>query len=206
MPIIDRTAYTSSVTTTRNNRRIISRFGNGTRDTTRIDAIILHQTSFVSTSIERFNYVIAHYVVMQDGTTLKVRNHDVKLNSVGARNAINIEFVGNYANERTLRRYVRRSNRGLRVSSYNYPPVAQVIAGRALIRTLKNELASINSIFAHRQLTPGRKGNCPGPHLWFNVGQWACEQFGLTYLNSGGTGDIPLSWREKYLDAWKITM
>lgn len=185
MVLIDRTEATAGVTTTRNGRNIYSR-GNprARRDPSRIDAIILHQTDFVSDRIERFDYVIANYIVMQDGRALHVRPIDHALNSVGTdRHGIDIEIVG---------RYPSVNGRG-RVSSGALPPIAQIKAARELVSRLALDRI-LMKIFGHVQF---RQKNCPGPHLWRNVGEWAIENL---HLSSSGRGrPIPEQWRSDSL-------
>ena len=43
------------------------------------------------------------------------------------------------------------------------------------------------------------RDNCPGPHLWYNVGEWAVQNLGLT--SAGLRRPIPVEWRtERSLD------
>lgn len=186
MYIIDRTKINSSIHRTRNGRNIYSR-GNtaARRPVGGIDAIILHQTAFVSGSVERFDYVIANYIVMQDGRVLRVRPVDAALNSIGTnQRAIDIEFVGNYPNARTVRRAGG--------SDLSVPSSGQIKAGRELVAYLKGR-HGISNIFGHAQFTAK---NCPGPHLWYNVGEWAVRN-GFSSSQRGGT--IPRHWQEESL-------
>ena len=186
MYIIDRTKITSSIYRTRNGRNIYSH-GNpaARRQVAAIDAIILHQTAFVSGSVERFDYVIANYIVMQDGRVLSVRHVDAALNSIGTnQRAIDIEFVGNYPNARAVRRAAG--------SALFLPSAAQIKAGRELVAYLKGRHGTGN-IFGHVQFTPK---NCPGPHLWYNVGEWAVRN-GFSSSRRGGR--IPRQWKDASL-------
>ena len=185
MILIDRTDAAASVTRTRNGRNIYSR-GNSRarRDTSHVDGIILHQTAFVSDRIERFDFVIANYIVMQDGRVLYVRPIEAALNSVGTdRRCIDIEVVG---------RYPAMSARG-RVANGPLPPRAQIQGCRALVDQLARDRV-LTKIFAHAQF---RQKNCPGPHLWRNVGEWAISNL---HLSSAGRGrPVPEQWRSDSL-------
>ncbi len=182
MRLIDRTAETASVLRTMNGRNIYSH-GRATarREVSQIDGIILHQTAFVTLSLERMNYVIANYGVMWDGTVLFLRPLEAALNSVGTdRHAIDVEFVGDYANAHSI-----RHPSGGAIAA---PPVAQIRAGRELVEHLRRE-RSVSKIFAHVQFTPK---NCCGPHLWQNVGVWALGR-GMQGIGRGA-GPIPANW------------
>jgi hypothetical protein len=74
---------------------------------------------------------------------------------------------------------------------------AQIAAGRKLVNHLVKTIG-LTHILAHRQAWPTRE-NCPGPDIWYQVGQWAIETLGL---NDGGPGfkigsgnPIPNEWR-----------
>jgi hypothetical protein len=184
MRIIDRTAQAASTVRTRNGRNIYSH-GNAAarRDVSRIDAIMLHQTAFVSGDVARFDSVIANYIVMQNGDVLYVRPLSAALNSIGTnQRAIDIEFVGNYPSANAIRRG----------ASSPVPPVIQLKAGRELVRYLKGRQGTGN-IFGHVQFRPK---NCPGPHIWYNVGEWAVRNG----LHFGGRGrPIPSNWQDASL-------
>jgi N-acetylmuramoyl-L-alanine amidase-like protein len=170
---IDRTTETATVLRTRDGRNIYSH-GNprARRSVSAIDAVILHQTTFVSAEVGRFDYVIANYVVMQDGTVLKLRDPASALNSVGTdQRAIDIEFVGNYP------------------TAGSVPPSAQILAGRELVDQLRAR-HHVGRIFAHAHF---RAKNCPGPRLWYNVGEW--------FLGRGLVADravraVPRDWTD----------
>ncbi|WP_031432423.1 hypothetical protein [Methylomarinum vadi] len=50
---------------------------------------------------------------------------------------------------------------------------------------------------AHRQLSTLSRGNCPGPHIWYNVGHWAENEPTLN-LSSGRrrAAAIPSAWQD----------
>lgn len=213
--IQDRRSLTRSILETRDDRPIMSRHGSH-RSAERIRAIILHQTSFESCDDHRLDYVIANYVVRQDGVVDWVRGDEDLLNDIHSGAAINIEFVGDYPNIRCLQELRRmersdpddlhpRRRHALRHRDrnwishsrhYNYPPTAQINAGRELLQHLKRRIPNINQIFAHAQFT---RKNCPGPHLWYNVGQWGISNLGLRDIGLGAN-HIPTDWLEDHLD------
>jgi hypothetical protein len=184
MRLIDRRENTASILQTRNRRNIFSG-GNeaGRRNIATISGIILHQTGFVSSDISRMDYVIANFVVMQDGTVLNVRDPSNLLNSIGTdQHAIDIEFVGNYSSASELSHSSDRMG----------PTVEQLQAGRELVLFLR-AVNSISYIFAHAQFTPK---NCPGPQIWYNVGEWAVQR-GLSCVGNGHR--VPPAWRRTEL-------
>jgi hypothetical protein len=179
MVIIDRTAATAGTHQTRDGRNIFSR-GNphARRSTARVDAVILHQTTFVSGDLARYDHVIANYAVLRDGRVLRLRDVAAALNSVGTdHRAIDVEFEGLY-----------RSGSGV------VPPAAQLHAGRALVRHLR-ERHGVTRIFAHAHFTAK---DCPGAHLWYNVGEWGVAE-GL--LCDRAERPIPRAWRDPLLAA-----
>lgn len=77
-----------------------------------------------------------------------------------------------------------------RLPSVLVPTIAQIVAGRQLVSFLTETVSSIEHIYAHQQVySHGNRGNCPGPHIWFNVGKWAVDNLGLN--SSGALRPIP---------------
>jgi hypothetical protein len=69
-----------------------------------------------------------------------------------------------------------------------------------LVRFL-NETYTISFVFAHRQgESADLRGNCPGPDIWNNIGEWAVNQLGMSDGSKGYTegkgSPIPDSWRQ----------
>lgn len=128
------------------------------------------------TRIDRIN---AHIVVLGDGTIVYTRDVLHILNNMGGRWGIDIEFAG---------RYGLRSNPGSRRPRYiAAEDPAQSIdrlsprlieSARRLIRFLSGSLP-IQYIHPHGQFTPAKAQTCPGPDIWINIGDWACEILGL---------------------------
>lgn len=70
------------------------------------------------------------------------------------------------------------------------PTVSQIRAGRLLVHYLVETVETMRFVYAHQQVyRNGHRGNCPGPHLWFNVGKWAVDN--LQLRNSGALRRIP---------------
>jgi hypothetical protein len=183
--IIDRTGQTATVTHTLDKRYIMSGGNPSARRTTSaISGIMLHQTSFMTRSIDRMNSVIANYGVMPDGRVLFLRALDLALNSVGTdQHAIDIEMVGNYPGAQDIRQARRRHE------EVPHPPLVQIGAGRALVKHLQSQ-HGLTRIMTHVQW---RAKNCCGPHFWYNVGDWAIRNLGMT---------TPTTPRSRFIRAW----
>jgi hypothetical protein len=186
LTIVDRTGHTAEIFQTRDGRNIFSH-GNTSarRSLAGITGIMLHQTAFFTNSVERMDTVIANYAVMPDGTVLKLRDETMRLNSIGTNeHAIDIEFVGNYPSAAAI---ARSGDGGLPT-----PPPVQIAAGRALVQHLQTA-HGLSHIHAHAQFT---RKNCPGPQLWFNVGEWAVANLGMSPASGN---EVPDSWRQPSL-------
>lgn len=188
MQVIDRRAQTSSITQDRNGRSILTRRGSTTRSRERIDAIVLHQMSFSRGSgTERFDTVIAHFAVLLDGTVLQLRNYEDILNDAYGGRGVEIEFEGHFP-------CGGRGHGGVLL-----PTAVQIVSGRELAAQIVNDLGTVRGIYAHRHFNPEQKGCCPGPHVWFNVGEWAARSMNLNTSPAGARGSIPDSWRDSSL-------
>ena len=177
MNIIDRRAATATTYQTMDKRNIFSH-GNRSarRNVARIRAVILHQTDFVSSDLDRFNHVIANFVVMQNGCVLYIRDLSMGLNSIGTvQRAVDIEFVGNYTSSAS--------------ATSHLPSTAQLNAGRELLTYLRERYSAITQVFAHAHF---RAKNCPGPHIWYNVGRWGLRN-GMV-VGDSATRHLPQSW------------
>jgi hypothetical protein len=161
-----------------------------------IDAIVLHQTAFSrGNDPNRYLEVSAHFVVMPDGRSVQLHPVDSYLVASSAFNndAISIEFVGNFADDRG--HWWEGDTYGRHT-----PTTDQISGGRDLVRYLKDD-NGLSFIFAHRQgEKPEARGNCPGPDIWFNIGEWAISGLGMSDLGKGYTeghgAAIPDSWRK----------
>jgi len=147
-----------------------------------VDAVVLHQMGFNrGSATESFDTVTAHFAVLRNGDVLLLHPIDEYLhasNGLNARGAI----------QQIL------------------PTLAQITAARKLITGLRNR-GTIAHIFAHRQSNGDQKSNCPGPHVWYNVGQYFVNSGllsdggrGFTFSRGSRTGmPIPDAWRDPSL-------
>lgn len=166
------------------------------RPSVQIDSIVLHQTAFSRGTVPvSYLDVHAHFVLLPDGRAVQLHPIESYLVSSSAFNnaSIAIEVVGNFADD--------KGNwwQGAKFGKHTLTP-DQISGGRDLIRYLVDEWA-IGFIFAHRQgEAPNLRGNCPGPDIWYNLGQWAVDNLGLSDGGAGYTegkgGAIPDSWRQ----------
>jgi hypothetical protein len=181
--ILDRTAKTPHHYRIRN------------RMSSRIDTVVLHQTSFSRGSVpDNYLSVHAHFVVLPDGRIVQLHPIEAYLVASSAFNedAISVEIVGNFPNERGQYWNPGGSGRSMLSS-------LQIGGGRDLVRYLRDTYV-ISFIFAHRQgEAENLRGNCPGPDIWCNIGQWAVDGLGMSDGGNGYTegkgSPIPDSWR-----------
>src|SRR5262245_38855176 len=160
--------------------------------TRRITRIVLHQTTGQALtaadlpgadtdgdidSHHRVDEIIAHFIVMQDGTV--VYTHDIAfgLNDAGAGHGIDIEFAGRFPGD--------PQHTTVRLSE------DAILAGRALVYCLKEQISTIVTIHPHGQFQASKRRSCPGPDVWVNVGMWAVSHpaMGLSSHSREGTID-----------------
>ena len=163
------------------------------RDQAGVNALVLHQTSFSrGNGVGSYNSVAAHFVILPNGTIVRLHENWFYLNSSNGLNSrsVAVEFVGNFPNE-AGRWWRNPSGQEHNLSA------AQARAGRNLVTYLRRSLR-ITHIFAHRQANRGHS-NCCGPEIWYNVGEWALR----SGLSDGGPGyalsdglPIPDEWRD----------
>ena len=183
--IVDRTAKTPT------HYRIKNRMSS------QIDTVVLHQTSFSrGNAPDNYLTVHAHFVVLPAGTIVQLHPIETYLVASSAFNddAISVEVVGNFPDERG--QYWKPTENGRSVLSPQ-----QIGGGCDLVRYL-HENYVISFVFAHRQgETEDLRGNCPGPDVWFNIGEWAVANLGMSDGGKGykeGNGSpIPDSWRRR---------
>lgn len=180
-PIIDRTAVSLKT-----NRK-------GNRDMKKVYALVLHQTAFSrGNDPTKYDRIPVHFVITPDGKIVQLHPLAAYLWSSNGFNArsVAVEFVGNFRSVEG--RYYKPETFGC----HSVTP-QQIKAGRDLIQHLIKEMG-LTHVLAHRQAS-GSRTNDPGPEIWYNVGQWAIDKFGL---KDGGPGfkvdtgaPIPNEWR-----------
>ena len=162
----------------------------------RLDAAVLHQMAGSYGNVpENYITVDAHYVVMRDGRILHLHPAEYFVISSSAFNedAVAIEFEGNFADDQGRWRH------GDKVGKHTLTK-EQIDGGRDLLGVLSVE-HKIEFVFAHRQgEAPNLRANCPGPDIWYHIGEWAKQRMDLS---DGGPGycegkgaPIPDSWRK----------
>jgi len=128
------------------------------------------------TSDHRVDEIIAHFVILQDGTIIYTHDVQYTLNCAGGRKGIDIEFAGDFPNTETIAPGATR---------LTYEAIG---AGRRLVRYLASVIRPMLHIHPHGQVQRGRRGgrgrggkfdSCPGPDVWVNVGEWAVEHVHL---------------------------
>jgi hypothetical protein len=165
------------------------------RMSVQIDTVVLHQTSFSRGNLpDLYLSVHAHFVVLPNGDLVQLHPVEAYLVASSAFNddAIAVEFVGNFPDERG--HYWRGDTEGRHVLSDQ-----QISGGCDLIRYLRDTYG-ISFVFAHRQgEAENARGNCPGPDIWYNVGEWAVRELAMSDGGKGykeGNGSpIPDNWR-----------
>jgi hypothetical protein len=151
------------------------------RMSVQIDTAVLHQTSFSRGNLpDNYLSVHAHFVVLPDGSIAQLHPVEAYLVASSAFNedAISVEVVGNFPDERG--HYWEGAKYGRSLLSQQ-----QIDGGCDLLRCLK-ETNGISFVFAHRQgEAADLRGNCPGPDVWYNMGEWAVRELGM---DDGGKG------------------
>lgn len=176
----------------------------GTRQASAVNAAILHQTADDRGSEPmQFKNTRAHFVVTKTGKIVRLHPVEAMLWASNAFNDVGvaIEFAGHFPTEKGIW-WTGNSAR-------NVPTNVQVEAGRELVLFLYMK-HGIKHVYAHRQgYLPdngiykagivNQRSNCPGPDIWYCVGEWAKSNLGLGdggagYKIGNGTA-IPDSWR-----------
>lgn len=166
----------------------------GARPSIQVDAVVLHQTSFNrGETASRYLSVHAHFVVTQAGQILQLHPVEQLLWASSHLNtdSCSIEFVGNF---RSDHRHWWTGDPGRHILG-----TAQIGAGRDLLMYLRDNYGIWN-VFAHRQgENPNRRGNCPGPEIWYEIGEWALRELGFSDggkdYKAGDGAPIPAAWR-----------
>jgi hypothetical protein len=192
--------------------------GRRSRPLAGIDSIVLHQTGFWQSArgddLSAYDRMIAHFVLLPNGTVLQLRELEARLNSASLDYGVDIEVVGCFNDDsfdcetyRRLRAAGFERPRGCSLHAMTHcqgelPSLAQIESGRRLIGALAELEAipdRIRYILAHRQITGMGRGNCPGPHLWYNLGHWAETRMTPRRLSSSRRSrdrPIPPTWQD----------
>jgi hypothetical protein len=141
--------------------------------------------------------VKAHFIILQDGTIAQLHNITDYLYSSNELNSrsVAVEFAGNFPSERGKWWHPKGKTNAQKERRQQRVSYQQVSAGLFLIGYLMYD-PGIRYLFAHRQA--GTHHNCPGPGIWFNIGEEGLKMG----LNDGGPEfkmgsgkTIPDSWR-----------
>jgi hypothetical protein len=138
---------------------------------------VLHSTAGPERTVEKYWAFSVHFVVTPNGTI--IQNHDENVRAYGSSGfysrSVAVEFVGLFK-----RGHDRRGNELWAKGSTlrHVPTIHQIYSGRNLVRYL-NKTIGIKYVLAHSQAA---NKNCPGPEIWFNVGEWAINN---TYSADG---------------------
>ncbi len=174
------------------------------RDPRKINDFVLHQMAFKRQGrINRQSFsdpasylkTPAHFCIMLDGRIIQLHPMSrVIYHAQGiSPKSVAVEFAGNFPNTRGVWGVSRNST----LQNRDYPTQAQFDSGRFLTGYLKIVLGTTR-ILAHRQSHASRE-NDPGPDIWYNVGQWAVDNLGLTdggpTFKKGSGNPILPEWR-----------
>ena len=176
----------------------------GTRPASDINAAILHQIADDRGSEPmQYKNTRAHFVVTKTGNIIQLHPVETMLWASNAFNksGVAIEFAGHFPTEKGIWWTGNKA--------HNVPTNVQIEAGREVVLFLYMK-HGIKFVYAHRQgyLPDGgiykagvvnQRSNCPGPDIWYGVGEWAKTNLGLgdggkCYAICNGTA-IPDSWR-----------
>jgi hypothetical protein len=169
-----------------------------------VDSLVLHSTAGPERAVEKYWDFSVHFVITPSGTIIQNHDEDTKAyGSSGFNNrSVAVEFVGLFK-----RGHDRHGNELWAKGSTlrHVPTTRQIYSGRNLVRYLKKTIG-IEYVLAHSQAA---NKNCPGPEIWFNVGEWAIKN-GLSAdgrnITTGEGNRIPGDWRKDKWDFSKFLM
>jgi hypothetical protein len=175
-----------------------------TRPLSDIGSLVLHSTAGPERAVEKYWDFSVHFVITPSGTI--IQNHEENVKAYGSSGfnsrSVAVEFVGLFK-----RGHDRRGNELWAKGSTlrHVPTTAQIYSGRNLVRYL-NKTIGIKYVLAHSQAAAK---NCPGPEIWFNVGEWAINN-ALSAdgrnITTGGGKSIPSDWRDDKWDFRKFLL
>ena len=142
-----------------------------------------------------------HFAILPDGRILQIHPLQAYTPASNGFNAgsVAVEFAGNFPNTKG-KWWISKDLKtaAQRKANQNQVTPAQIESGRYLVQYLKRTMG-LKTILAHRQ-SSGTRENDPGPDIWYNVGQWAVDNLGLSDGGAGfkvGTGNaLPDLWRK----------
>jgi hypothetical protein len=140
-----------------------------TRPLTDIDSLVLHATATSEMSVERYWDLSVHFVIPPDGTIHQSHDENIRCHGSNGFNkrSVAVEFVGHFkgGHDRHGNEKWNKDNE----APHMMPTTQQIESGRNLVRYLKKAIG-IKYVLAHSQAA---KKTCPGPEIWYNVGEWA---------------------------------
>ena len=165
------------------------------RNLNKIDALVLHSTAGPERALKKYYDFSVHFVIAPNGTIYQIHDESVRCYGSSGFNSrsVAVEFVGHFKQGNGK----WNKNNKLR----HKPTREQIESGRKLVKCLKRTI-NIKYVLAHAQAA---NKNCPGPEIWFNVGEWAIDN-GFsedgTNITAAGGKSIPSIWRDKN---WNIS-
>jgi hypothetical protein len=170
----------------------------------KVYALVLHQMACcykVKDPLTRFLNMAPHFAILPDGRILQLHPLQAYTPASNGFNAgsVAVEFAGNFPNTKG-KWWIDKDikTEAGRKANQNQVTPQQIESGRYLVQYLKRTMG-LKTILAHRQ-SSGTRENDPGPDIWYNVGQWAIDNLGLSDGGPGfkvGTGNpIPDAWRK----------
>ncbi|MET0634658.1 MAG: N-acetylmuramoyl-L-alanine amidase [Chitinophagaceae bacterium] len=173
------------------------------RDPRRLFAFVLHQMAFkrkgkttgVYSDPTAYTRTGAHFCIMLDGTIIQLHplSRMIWHGNLLSGLSVAVEFEGNFPDINGKWWIDTKST----VQNKDAPTQAQFMSGQYLTRYLQKVLP-LTKIFAHRQSSASRT-NDPGPDIWYNVGQYAINNLGL----SDGGSAYKIGDGNPILPAWR---
>lgn len=168
------------------------------RPASNVDSLVLHQMGFSrGDNPKSYLGVKAHFIIMQNGTIAQLHNITDYLYSSNGLNSrsVAVEFAGNFPSARGRWWHPSGTSESKKPERQHRVSHQQVSAGLFLIGYLMYD-PGIRFLFAHRQ--SGTHHNCPGPGIWYNIGEEGLKM-GLSdggpNFSMGQGRTIPDSWR-----------
>lgn len=192
----DYSFYSSNLNTSNLTRTADTDIRKYKRDPNSIKGIVLHQTGFNwDDNNLNWNKTNTHFVVTKAGKILVIHDPTWRLSHSSEdanEHYIAIEHEGNF---KSVNHSCYASEK---FGCDDQPSKEQISASRALIKNLKLSYPNLKEITGHIQWQDD-KGNCPGPQIWYNIGEWSKKNLGLTDNGPGWADDrgapIPQKWR-----------